>query len=118
MVELVDEAFLRRIRNKIMVESPNRGQYEEIFKRCCANHDILYEAARVDHVYKQFYERLRMAPRGCHPRDIIETVCNIAKYENVQPSLSIELLDRACRSYFLDMPGAGSSGPYQAGDDL
>lgn len=117
-LELVDEAFLRRIRYKIMVESPNRAQYEEIFRRCCENHGILYEPARVDHVYKQFYERLRMAPRGCHPRDIVDTVCNIAKYEDVQPSLSLDLLDRACRSYFLDMPGAGSSGPYQAGDDL
>ena len=117
-LELVDEAFLRRIRYKIMVESPNRGQYEEIFRRCCDSNDILYEPTRVEHVYRQFYERLRMAPRGCHPRDIVDTVCNIAKYENVQPSLSIELLDRACRSYFLDVPGAGSVvGQYSLGDE-
>ena len=31
-LELVDEAFLRRIRYKIMVESPNRAQYEEILQ--------------------------------------------------------------------------------------
>jgi len=117
-LELVDEAFLRRIRYKIMVESPNRAQYEEIFRRCCDANGILYEPTRVDHIYKQFYERLRMAPRGCHPRDIVDTVCNIAKYENVQPSLSIELLDRAGRSYFLDVPGAGSVvGHYALGDE-
>jgi len=117
-LELVDEAFLRRIRYKIMVESPNRAQYEEIFQRCCDANGILYETTRVEHVYKQFYERLRMAPRGCHPRDIVDTVCNVAKYENVQPSLSIELLDRACRSYFLDVPGAGSViGQYALGDE-
>ena len=117
-LELVDEAFLRRIRYKIMVESPNRAQYEEIFRRCCDAHGILYEAARVDHIYKAFYERLRMAPRGCHPRDIVDTVCNVAKYENIQPSLSIELLDRACRSYFLDVPGAGAVvGQYSLGDE-
>ncbi len=117
-LELVDEAFLRRIRYKIMVESPNRAQYEEIFRRCCDSNEILYETTRVDHVYKAFYERLRMAPRGCHPRDIVDTVCNIAKYENTQPSLSIELLDRACRSYFLDVPGAGSVvGQYSLGDE-
>jgi len=117
-LELVDEAFLRRIRYKIMVESPNRDQYNEIFRRCCEANGILYEPSRVDHVYKAFYERLRMAPRGCHPRDIVDTVCNIAKYEAVQPSLSIELLDRACRSYFLDVPGAGSVvGHYALGDE-
>jgi predicted ATPase with chaperone activity len=117
-LELVDEAFLRRIRYKIMVESPNRAQYDEIFRRCCESTGILFETTRVDHVYKAFYERLRMAPRGCHPRDIVDTVCNIAKYENTQPSLSIELLDRACRSYFLDVPGAGSVvGQYSLGDE-
>lgn len=117
-LELVDEAFLRRIRYKIMVESPNRTQYNEIFRRCCEANGILYEPNRVDHVYRQFYERLRMAPRGCHPRDLIDTVCNIAKYENVQPSLSTELLDRAGRSYFLDVPGAGSVvGQYSLGDE-
>jgi predicted ATPase with chaperone activity len=117
-LELVDEAFLRRIRYKIMVESPNRAQYEEIFRRCCDANGILYESTRVEHVYKQFYERLRMAPRGCHPRDIVDTVCNVAKYENVQPSLSIELLDRACRSYFLDVPGAGAViGQYSLGNE-
>lgn len=117
-LELVDEAFLRRIRYKIMVESPNRDQYDEIFRRCCDANGILYERVRVDHVYRQFYERLRIAPRGCHPRDIVDTVCNIAKYENVQPSLSIDLLDRACRSYFLDVPGAGAVvGQYSLGDE-
>jgi predicted ATPase with chaperone activity len=116
-MELVDEAFLRRIRYKIMVESPSRQQYEEIFRRCCDSNGILYEPARVEHVYKQYYDRLSMAPRGCHPRDIVEVVCNIAKYEDVEASLSIEVLDRACRSYFLDVPGAGTFGPYQAGDE-
>ena len=117
-LELVDEAFLRRIRYKIMVESPNRDQYNEIFRRCCEANGILYDPSRVDHIYRTFYERLRMAPRGCHPRDIVDTVCNVAKYEDVQPSLSIELLDRACRSYFLDIPGAGSVvGQYALGDE-
>jgi predicted ATPase with chaperone activity len=117
-LELVDEAFLRRIRYKIMVESPNRDQYNEIFRRCCEANGILYEPSRVDHIYRTFYERLRMAPRGCHPRDIVDTVCNVAKYEDVQPSLSIELLDRACRSYFLDIPGAGSVvGQYALGNE-
>ena len=116
-LELVDEAFLRRIRYKIMVESPSRAQYEEIFRRCCDANGILYEPSRVEHIYKQYYERLRMAPRGCHPRDLVDTVCNIAKYEDVQASLSLEVLDRACRSYFLDVPGAGTFGPYQAGDE-
>jgi len=108
-LELVDEAFLRRIRYKILVESPSREQYEEIFRRCCENRDILFDRHRVEHVFRQYYARLQIAPRGCHPRDIVDTLCNVAKYKRIPPSLTTELLDEACRSYFLDMPGAGGA---------
>ncbi len=106
-LELVDEAFLRRIRYKILVESPSREQYDEIFRRCCESRDILFDRHRVDHIFKQYYGRLQIAPRGCHPRDIVDTLCNVAQYKRIPPSLTIQLLDEACRSYFLDMPGAG-----------
>ncbi len=106
-LELVDEAFLRRIRYKILVESPSRDQFDEIFRRCCESRDILFDRHRVDHIFKQYYGRLQIAPRGCHPRDIVDTLCNVAKYKRIPPSLTIQLLDEACRSYFLDMPGAG-----------
>lgn len=106
-LELVDEAFLRRIRYKILVESPSREQFDEIFRRFCESRDILFDPHRVDHIFKQYYARLQIAPRGCHPRDLVDTLCNVAKYKRIPPSLTTELLDEACRSYFLDMPGAG-----------
>ena len=40
-------------------------------------------------------------------RDVVDTLCNIAKYRHIDPALTTELLDGACRAYFLDMPGAG-----------
>lgn len=106
-LELVDEAFLRRIRYKIMVESPSREHYDEIFRRCCESKDIVFDRSKVDHIFRHFYGRLQIAPRGCHPRDVVDTVCNIAKYRHIEPELTTELLDSACRAYFLDMPGAG-----------
>jgi energy-coupling factor transporter ATP-binding protein EcfA2 len=106
-LELVDEAFLRRIRYKILVESPSREQYDEIFRRMCEARDIIFDRSMVDHIFRQFYGRLQIAPRGCHPRDVVDTLCNVAKYKRVTPVLSHSLLDEACRSYFLDMPGAG-----------
>ena len=61
----------------------------------------------MDHIYTDFYERYSIAPRGCHPRDLIDHVRDIAKYRDEDPLLSAELVDRACRSYFLDFPTAG-----------
>lgn len=112
-LELVDEAFLRRIRYKIMVESPSYEQYKEIFRLCCQSKEILFDPDRVRYIFQQYYERLQIPPRGCHPRDLVETLCNVAKYLEVEPSLTIDLLDRACKSYFLDMPGGGAARPME-----
>ena len=105
--ELVEEAFLRRIHYKVQAQSPTRAQYEEIFRRCAAARDIPYRPEAVAQVYRDFYEGRGIAPRGCHPRDLTDHVCDIARFLDVAPTLSTDLLDRACRSYFLDASEQG-----------
>lgn len=104
---LVEEAFLRRIHYKVQAQSPTRAQYEEIFRRCAATRDIPYRPEAVAQVYRDFYEGHGIAPRGCHPRDLTDHVCDIARFLEVAPELSADLLDRACRSYFLDASEQG-----------
>ena len=105
--DLVDEAFLRRIHYKIEIGSPTREQYLTIFHRYCQKAGLRFTKRAVDYIYTNFYERYSIAPRGCHPRDLIDHVKDIAKYRDEDPLLSAELMDRACRSYFLDFPTAG-----------
>ncbi len=100
--ELVEEAFLRRIHYKIRMESPTREQYEEIFRRCCAARGIEYRPEAVEQVYRDFYGGRSIRPRGCHPRDITDHVSDIARFHLAPPTLSAELIDGACRTYFLD----------------
>jgi predicted ATPase with chaperone activity len=100
--ELVEEAFLRRIHYKIPVVDPTRAQYEEIFRRCCEGAGLTYASETVAYVFDEFYDKRGIPPRGCHPRDLIAHVEDIAKYREVTPQLTRELLDRACRSYFLE----------------
>ena len=102
-IELVEEAFLRRIHYKIPVGDPTRDQYEEIFRGRCTTEGLTYDADAVAYIFSEFYEKRGIAPRGCHPRDLIGHVTDIAKYREMTPQLSPELLDRACRSYFLQI---------------
>lgn len=104
--ELVEEAFLRRIHYKIPVVDPTREQYEEIFRGQCLAQGISYAPDAVAYVFAEFYEKLGIAPRGCHPRDLVAHVCDIAKYLEVSAELTPELVQSACRSYFL-VSGAG-----------
>jgi predicted ATPase with chaperone activity len=99
---LVEEAFLRRIHYKVRVESPSRAQYEEIFRRCCAARGIPFRPEAVEQVYRDYYGDRAVRPRGCHPRDITDHVCDIARFHRVEPALSPDLVREACRTYFLD----------------
>jgi hypothetical protein len=98
---LVEEAFLRRIRYKILVDGPSREQYEEIFRRACARSNLPFDAEAVKYIYARFYEQLGIEVRACHPRDIVDHVTDVARYLGRAPELTPELIDRACESYFL-----------------
>jgi predicted ATPase with chaperone activity len=105
--ELVEEAFMRRIHYKINVTDPSRPQYEEIFRRYCDARGVAYSPAGVEFVYREYYVR-GVAPRSCHPRDIIDHLLDVARYRDVQPVLSEALLAAACETYFLG--GASAAG--------
>jgi hypothetical protein len=101
---LVEEAFLRRIHYKIKIESPSPDQYALIFRRYCEEKGLNYDVRAVRQVYAEFYENYLIAPRGCHPRDIVDHLLDFAKYLEVEPALTDDLIRRSGRSYFLDFP--------------
>jgi predicted ATPase with chaperone activity len=107
---LVEEAFLRRIHYKIKVEGPTRAQYEEIFRRCCEERGMAYLPAAPAQIYRNYYERLGIEPRGCHPRDILDHMLDIASYRNQPRKLSSDLIEAACSSYFVEHHRAPSGG--------
>jgi hypothetical protein len=100
--QLVEEAFMRRIHYKIQIQGPQPDQYAEIFSRCCTERGIEYDQGAVSHIYRQWYQRRGIHPRACHPRDILDHLVDIARFYQGTAVLNHDLVDRACRSYFLD----------------
>jgi hypothetical protein len=39
--------------------------------------------------------------RACHPRDLCDQIVDEAKYRNAEPTMTKELIDRACEAYFV-----------------
>jgi len=100
--DLVDEAFLRRIRYKIAITDPTRTEYGDIFRREAERHHIQGADWAVDYMFEEYYEKQGIPVRCCHPRDILEKVVDSARFAAVEPSLDAETLDRVCGSYFLN----------------
>jgi predicted ATPase with chaperone activity len=105
--DLVDEAFLRRIRYKIGIEAPTVAQYEEIFKRMCARKNIEYRAESMSQILS-IYRAKNIGLRSCHPRDIIEQLIDTARFLGQPPALTSQLVEMACESYFVSLDPSGS----------
>lgn len=101
--DLVDEAFLRRIRHKIHVSSPSFESYRKIFRMVCQNNMIPQDDQALRYLMEQHYVKPKRKLRANHPRDIIDQVMDICSYQGVHPRLSKTLLDQAAESYFVDV---------------
>jgi hypothetical protein len=105
--DLVEEAFLRRIHYKIHVPDPTCEQYDRIFSDCCDSHGIEFDPEAPELIRREYYEPGRSVARGCHPRDILGHLRDIAVFQNVEPELSPTLLRQACDSYFVAIKDDG-----------
>ncbi len=111
--DLCEEAFMRRIVNKVRVPDPNLQQFVEILRRVCAQKGVLFtpEGARYllsAHYWDAENKRFRRPLRGCHPRDIMNQLVSIAAYFGRRPALEPDLIDAACSAVFAS---AASSEP-------
>lgn len=101
--ELVDDAFLRRIRHKIQVGDPSYEEFREIFKRMCDSKKVKYDEQALAYLLKEWYINHDRPLRSVHPRDLLNQLVDIASYLNQPPMLTKELLDRAAAAYFVKL---------------
>jgi predicted ATPase with chaperone activity len=101
--DLVDEAFLRRIRHKIEVGNPTYDQFRDIFKIMCRLNNIEYDEQGLAYLLKEWYINHDRELRAVHPRDLLNQLIDIATYLNVPPKLTKDLIDRAAASYFVQL---------------
>jgi predicted ATPase with chaperone activity len=101
--DLVDDAFLRRIRHKIEVANPSPDEFREIFRRVCKAKNIPYNDEGLRYLIQEHYLKVRRDLRACHPRDLCDQMLDEAKYRSVAPVMSKDLIDRACEAYFVKL---------------
>ncbi len=101
--DLVDDAFLRRIRHKIEVPNPSPNEFREIFRRVARAKEIPYSDDGLRYLIQEHYMKTGRDLRSCHPRDLCDQILDESKYRGIQPAMTKELLDRACQAYFVKL---------------
>ncbi len=106
--DLCEEAFLRRIANKVFIPDPTPDQFAEIFRRVCAAKGVPFSMDGLKYLYVNYYldaskNKLKRQLRACHPRDIVDQILSVAKYRGADPRLEPALIDLACHNSFVDL---------------
>lgn len=99
--QLADEAFLRRIKFKIEIRDPTEEQYRRIWELVCRGRQVEYDPSGIDYMLEKWYKPTKRPLRMCQPRDILDQMISIAKYNMERVNFSPDLIDLACATYFI-----------------
>ena len=103
--KLGDEAFFRRIHNKIYIGAVNSEQFDFILARIAERNGIQLEAAAAARLRDEARRRGDGELRAYLPGVVCSLASSICRYENMAPVLTIELVDRVLALYFTRMDG-------------
>src|SRR6202451_3257801 len=98
--DLADEAFLRRIHNKIFVDAVDDRAFDQIFHRVITKFSIPCEPDSAEYLRKLCLREGRTELRARSPGDICNILISIGKYEGRPPYMSKSELERASALYF------------------
>ncbi|MGB8215379.1 MAG: ATP-binding protein [Anaerolineales bacterium] len=101
--DLVDEAFLRRLRHKIEIGDPSYEEYREIFRRVSQQKGVPYSDQALAYLLQEYYIKHNRKLRSSHPRDLCDQILDVARYLAVDPVMNKEMIDRAAQAYFVDI---------------
>src|SRR5579871_4776065 len=98
--DLADEAFLRRIQSKVLVENVTAEVFDQIFHRAMHSAEAPYEAGAAQYLRERCLAAGTKFLRACYPNDIFKLVRAISEYEGRPVRLTRANIDRAVALYF------------------
>ena len=92
----MDEAGLRRLRHKILVDRPDRKTFVKILVLTARQSGLELSEETLAYIMFDLYGQHPNARLNAfHPRFLIEQCASICAYQNIPPRLSPDILDRA-----------------------
>jgi predicted ATPase with chaperone activity len=96
--DLVDDAFLRRMRHKVEIAAPAREIYEKIFYIYAKKLGMNPCPDAIDYLYERYYNNGRCT-RASDARDLLETIQSICRFRRIPVQLTRQLMIDASASF-------------------
>jgi DNA-binding MarR family transcriptional regulator len=98
--ELADDAFLRRVPNKIRVGAVDANAFDRIFHLAAGAAHMEFEPGIAEYC-RELCLRHSQELLPCYPRDLCSAIRAIRLYERRKPAITRDDLERAARTYFV-----------------
>ena len=98
--DLADEAFLRRIQTKVLVENVDAEVFDRICQRVVEIHGIACDPGYAQYMRERCQASGAKYLRACYPNDIYKLVKAISEYEGRPVRMTRANIDRAVALYF------------------
>jgi hypothetical protein len=105
-LDLVDDAFLRRLPNKVYVGDVEDQIFDLIFEREIGQQNIAAEAGNAEQLRRLCKLHSGGGLRACYPGDICRILLWISEYEERPVKITTTELERAVELYFTRRPGS------------
>ncbi len=99
--DLAEEAFMRRLKNKIKIEPLSPDLFVELLRRVCKDEKLPCSPEMEDYVSRECLKQSPEGLRACFPTDLMKIIRGIATFEKRTPSLNKDDVDKAVRVYFV-----------------
>jgi len=99
--QLADEAFFRRIRNKVFLEAITPAHFDEVFRRLLGERGLEWEEKDMEVLRRLCADLSENGElRACYPGDILDIVASVCIYEDRPLQVDAKALERAANIYF------------------
>ncbi|HTN00369.1 MAG TPA: ATPase [Planctomycetaceae bacterium] len=100
--DLVDDAFLRRIRNRIRIDAPDEAAFLEIFRLACEERRLTFPQDLVKRLFHAHFGPAR-SPRSSDPRDLLQLAQSLCRFRQQPFLLTEDLLAETARRFFAEL---------------
>jgi hypothetical protein len=98
--DLAEDAFLRRLKNKIKIESFEEAPFRDLLRRVSTEKGIPCSPQAEDFIVEECRRHSPDGLRACYPGDLLSIVAGLAKFEERTPSLEPADVEQALNLYF------------------
>jgi len=99
--DLAEDAFMRRLKNKIKIEPLSPELFHELLRHVCEEEELPCTREMEDYIRDECLKHSSEGLRACFPVDLMKIIRGIAAFEKRTPTLAKRDVDEALKVYFV-----------------